>query len=158
MVEWHPITAEALASRVKQGLARMSERERSLWEAIRIEPEKWKQDPYGNNGDGFWVLAVIGRSVIWYNDIEDGFNRSCYSTYGRIDDYWCNQDELEVTVREEIDLGCLRVLGLRVSGFDRGAIHGKISGVRDVVLGRAIAVGRSSRPARPQNSRRAQLQ
>jgi hypothetical protein len=99
MIEWQPITKKALAERVAQGVARMSGQERNLWDAIRIEPEKWKQEPYGNNGRGFWAVAVIGRSVIWYNDIEDGFNRSCYSRHGQIDDYWCNQDELEVTVR-----------------------------------------------------------
>ena len=70
-----------------------------LWEAIRIEPEKWQQDPYGNQGAGFWVVALVGRTVIWYNDIEDGFNRSRYSSYGTIDDYWCNQDELELAVQ-----------------------------------------------------------
>jgi hypothetical protein len=41
----------------------------------------------------------LGRSAVWYNDIEEGFNRSRYSAYGTIDDYWCNQDELEVTLR-----------------------------------------------------------
>jgi len=38
-------------------------------------------------------------TVNWYNDIEEGFNRSGYSTYGTIDDYWCNQDELELTAQ-----------------------------------------------------------
>jgi len=44
-------------------------------------------------------VGIIGRSVIWYNDIEDGFNISKYATYGRIDEYWCNQDELLITVK-----------------------------------------------------------
>ena len=45
------------------------------------------------------MVAIIGTTVIWYNDIEEGFNRSRYSTYGTIDDYWCSQDELELTVQ-----------------------------------------------------------
>ena len=69
-----------------------------LWEAIRIDPEKWQQHPYGDTGNGFWAVALIGRTVIWYNDIEEGFNRSRYATYGQIEDYWCNQDELELTI------------------------------------------------------------
>lgn len=77
----------------------MSPAERRLWEAIRIEPQKWQQHPYGDQGAGFWVVALAGRTVIWYNDIEEGFNRSRYSTYGTIGDYWCNHDELEVTLR-----------------------------------------------------------
>ncbi len=77
----------------------MSPAELRLWEAIRVKSEKWRQEPYGKAGGGFWVVALIGRTVIWYNDIEDGFNRSSYTKYGKIDDYWCNQDELELTVR-----------------------------------------------------------
>jgi hypothetical protein len=97
-VQWQPITEKALRKRVAQGVARMDARARRLWEAIRIEPEKWPLPPYGDAGHGFWVVALIGRSVVWYNDVEEGFNRSHYTTYGQIDDYWCNQDELEVTI------------------------------------------------------------
>jgi hypothetical protein len=70
----------------------------------RITPEKWQQDPYGKEGGGFWVVALIGTTVVWYNDIEEGFNRSCYSRYGFIDDYWCNQDELEWAIQALLKL------------------------------------------------------
>jgi hypothetical protein len=98
MPEWKPVSEEALRGRVAQGEARMSRSQLRLWEAIRIDPEKWQQHPYGDTGKGFWVVALIGRTVIWYNDIEEGFNRSHYSAYGQIEDYWCNQDELELTI------------------------------------------------------------
>jgi hypothetical protein len=99
MVEWTPISELALRDRVAQGEARMSPSQLRLWQAVRIEPEKWQQHPYGEAGGGFWVVAIVGRTVIWYNDIEEGFNRSGYSAYGTIADYWCNQDELELTVQ-----------------------------------------------------------
>ena len=99
MIEWLPIPADTLRDRIRQGERRMSSAQLQLWEAIRIEPEKWFQHPFGDNGNGFWAVGLIGRTVIWYNDIEDGFNRSRYSTYGTIDDYWCNQDELETTLQ-----------------------------------------------------------
>ena|ERR1700682_3499399 len=98
MVDWEPIAEPALVKRINQGYARMTQSHQSLWNAIRINPEKWQQHPYGDLGGGFWAMGVIGRSVIWYNDREDGFNRSVYSAYGVIDDYWCNHDELEVTI------------------------------------------------------------
>ncbi|TPN86666.1 hypothetical protein FJ987_06415 [Mesorhizobium sp. CU2] len=72
----------------------ISAAERRLWEHISILPEKWKQEPYGTQGGGFWIVGLIGRNVIWYNDIEDGFNLSRYTTYGEIGEYWCNQDSL----------------------------------------------------------------
>ena len=102
-VEWAPIAESALHSRVAQGVARMSPELLGLWQAIRITPEKWEQQPYGEPGGGFWVVALIGKTVIWYNDLEEGFNRSRYSSYGTIEDYWCNQDELELTVQWLMD-------------------------------------------------------
>ena len=65
-----------------------------FWESIKIDPVKWDLHPWGDEGGGFWVVAIMGNTVLWYNDIEDGFNRSKYSTFGLIDEYWCNQDEL----------------------------------------------------------------
>ena len=103
MLDWKPITETALRARVAQGEARMSQAQQRLWEAVRIEPEKWQQHPYGDQGEGFWVVALVGMTVIWYNDLEEGFNRSRYSTYGTIGDYWCNQDELELTVQWLMD-------------------------------------------------------
>ena len=55
-----------------------------LWEVIRFTPEKGSQHPFGDLGGGFWVVAILGGMVIWFNDIEDGFNRSNYKTYGTI--------------------------------------------------------------------------
>src|SRR6267154_6073203 len=99
MIEWEPISKTALEARIAQGRKRMSPAQLHLWDAVRIDPEKWQQHPYGDNGEGFWVVAIVGRTVLWYNDIEEGFNRSTYSAYGTIDDYLCNQDELEVAVQ-----------------------------------------------------------
>jgi hypothetical protein len=99
MIDWESISAPALLDRIGQGYARMPHTHQRLWDSIRIDPEKWEQHPYGDAGGGFWVVALIGRTVIWYNDIEDGFNRSLYSRYGVIDDYWCNQDELDIAIQ-----------------------------------------------------------
>src|SRR5574340_1357150 len=98
MVDWEPISESALVARIEQGRARMNEAHRRLWDAISIKNESWQQHPYGDAGGGFWAVGLIGRIVVWYNDIEDGFNRSVYSTYGVIDDYWRNDDELDVTI------------------------------------------------------------
>lgn len=102
-VEWEPIAESALRARMAQGQARMSMAQLRLWEAIRIEPQKWQQQPYGDSGGGFWAVGLIGQTVIWYNDLEDGFNRSRYLNHGTTEDYWCNQDELELTVQYLMD-------------------------------------------------------
>jgi hypothetical protein len=109
MIEWQPISEADLRARIRQGEARMTPAQRRIWDAIRIEPEKWRQHPYGDAGKGFWAVGLIGTSVLWYNDIEDGFNRSKYATYGTIQDYWRNSDELETTIE------------FLINSLDRGA-------------------------------------
>ena len=62
-------------------------------------PEKWQISPWGDHNDGFWVIGIIGQTVLWYNDIEEGFNSSSYSKYGTIKEYWCNDDDLAMSIR-----------------------------------------------------------
>ncbi|MGR9053818.1 MAG: hypothetical protein ACU84J_14325 [Gammaproteobacteria bacterium] len=102
-MEWQPITETEIWDEINSAWERMSLSQRRLWETIRIVPEKWKLDPWGNQGDGFWVVGLIGNSVVWYNDIENGFNKSTFSHYGEINEYWCNQDELEWTIQHIIN-------------------------------------------------------
>ena len=71
---------------------------------IKINPEKWTEPDYGSEGGGFWVVGICGKKVIWFNDIEDGFNISDYNEYGKIEGYYCNQDELRWTVTHLFDL------------------------------------------------------
>jgi hypothetical protein len=73
----------------------MGPRVLAFWERIRVRPVKWALPPWGDEGDGFWVVAVAGQECVWYNDIEEGFNVSRFETFGRIADYWCNQSELQ---------------------------------------------------------------
>ena len=71
---------------------------RRFWKAIQLDPRKWQQHPWGDEGGGFWVVGVLGQRVLWYNDIEDGFNVSEYSEFGTIDHYGANQSELQNVV------------------------------------------------------------
>jgi hypothetical protein len=45
MVDWEPISELALLARISQGYARMIQPHQRLWDAIRINPEKWQQHP-----------------------------------------------------------------------------------------------------------------
>jgi hypothetical protein len=93
---WEPITKAELAAVIARDLAAASEEQRADYARTAITPEKWQQSPWGEQGGGFWAVAVYGTNVLWYNDIEEGFNVSRFVTRGRIpdDEYWCQQDEL----------------------------------------------------------------
>jgi hypothetical protein len=95
---WQPISNDDLQREIDHGVAQMTPEQLNLWNAIQVPPLKWALHPWGDLGGGFWVVAILGQTVVWYNDIEDGFNRSAYSSAGTIDEYWCNQDELQWTI------------------------------------------------------------
>ena len=103
---WSPITLGELSDLVTTSLAVMQARDRRLWDLVRVPPVKWCQHPWGDLGGGFWVVGLIGRQVLWYNDIEDGFNVSRYDEVGTITEYWSNQDELHhviIRLNQQID-------------------------------------------------------
>ncbi len=85
------ITKEEIWDELNTSIARMDVRPARLWDAIQIRPEKWQQEPWGRPGAGFWVVALIGSTVIWHNDIEGGVDLSRYDRYGVIKDYGCDQ-------------------------------------------------------------------
>lgn len=102
-MSWEPISESKIWDLINDSVERMNLEQKRLWEVVQIVPEKWNQNPWGNKGDGFWVVGIIGKSVIWYNDIERGFNRSTYTKFGEIDNYWSNQDKLEWTIQHVIN-------------------------------------------------------
>ena len=102
-MQWKPTSESEIWDQINDSWNRMSLPQRRLWEKIKTNPEKWELDPWGKKGGGFWVVAIYGNTVIWYNDIEEGFNRSTYNAYGRISEYWCNQDNLEWTLQHVLD-------------------------------------------------------
>ena len=98
-MEWMPLGEAELLRLIADALAIMEPPARSLWNLICVRPVKWALHPWGDMGGGFWVVGIIGQQVIWYNDIEDGFNMSRYDAPGEIAEYWCNQDELNHTIQ-----------------------------------------------------------
>lgn len=103
-MDWQPISEANLWQQIIEAENRMTIPQAKLWEVIKIDPVKWQETTYGKLGGGFWAVAVIGNLVVYYNDIEDGFNISHYQQYGVIADYWCNQDNLEWSVQNILDM------------------------------------------------------
>ena len=96
IVTWAPISRNDLDALVARDLAECPPDEAAFFSSIAAEPVKWSQSPFGDEGGGFWVIGIWEDNVLWYNDIEEGFNISCFETPGTIpaSEYWCNQDTL----------------------------------------------------------------
>lgn len=95
---WTPFSEDELMTLIAEAVSVMEPQPRRLWDVIRVPPVKWALHPWGDCGGGFWIVGILGTQVVWYNDIEHGFNISRYDAPGLIADYWCNQDELQHTM------------------------------------------------------------
>ncbi len=98
MTEWRPISESELYDQIQKTETDLNGELLNFWQLIKIDPVKWTEKEYGDEGNGFWVVAICGTKVIWFNDVEEGFNISDYRTYGQIEGYYCNQDELNWAV------------------------------------------------------------
>lgn len=97
---WTPIEFDEILNLIKQGISKMTLEQQELWNQISMNPIKWIEQDYGKEGNGFWVVACTKNKVVWFNDIEDGFNISNYSIKGKIDEYGAEQDELQWTIQK----------------------------------------------------------
>jgi hypothetical protein len=97
-VDWKPVDRATLDTWIADALARRDDAVRAAWAQIRIEPAKWQCSPMGDLGGGFWAVAIDGDEVLWFNDIEGGFNRSPFARRGVIAEYACNQDDFDVVL------------------------------------------------------------
>lgn len=97
-MQWTPISLAELLLEIKKGEDKMSPLLYAYWQQIKISPIKWQEFSYGLEGNGFWIVAKNNNGVIYYNDIEEGFNYSTFEQEGIIDNYSSEQDELQHTL------------------------------------------------------------
>ena len=96
-MDWKPISLEGLQTLINRELVACSDELRTFFADAAFPPAKWRQSPWDDDGGGFWAVATHSDLVLWYNDIEDGFNVSRFAQWGEIpfDEYWCNHDPLQ---------------------------------------------------------------
>ena len=61
---WKPLAEDKLTDMIEDAELFMSPGCRNLWDNIKINPQKWTQSPWGNDGGGFWVVAVLHVQAI----------------------------------------------------------------------------------------------
>jgi hypothetical protein len=107
---WIPVSKETIEKNIEwcNDILSLKPGCSKFWDYIKIQPEKWAEKTMGELGGGFWVVGIIGKSVIYYNDIEEGFNLSSFTNYGEIDNYYPNQMELYEMI-ESLYVGITRL-------------------------------------------------
>ncbi len=76
---------------IAESIVKLNDDLQTIWDDIKVSPVKWLEATHKD----FWVVAITGNEVIWYNDIEKGFNISTYKTEGEILDYWTEDTKLD---------------------------------------------------------------
>ncbi|RUX46373.1 hypothetical protein EOA33_21405 [Mesorhizobium sp. M4A.F.Ca.ET.050.02.1.1] len=93
----------ALWDLINAGRERMNIAQRRLWDVFGIDPELWTHRSPAGDDRRVWVVALIGRSVISYNEFEYGFDRSHFVRYGEIAELGWGHDDLEVAVQHVLN-------------------------------------------------------
>ena len=83
-MDWQPISEARIWEEINSGVAVMNPQQERMWDCVKILPTKWGEPWCGAARDGVWAVAVLGQTVVWYDDIEEGFVLSPYEHYGTV--------------------------------------------------------------------------
>lgn len=97
-----PATIEGVKEIVAGDLKDCDAEQLAAFDKYRVEPFSASIVRYGQT-EGVLVVARNGDQVIYYEDVEDGFNVSPISPDGRVLEHWCNQDELRFALNAWIE-------------------------------------------------------
>lgn len=89
------IEIELLKDLILKSQSLMDDDMSSSWDEFKVEPQKWKESSNDSGYDFFWVVAILGNEVIWFNDITNGFNISNFTEVGHIDEFWSETTDLQ---------------------------------------------------------------
>ena len=93
MTEWTPISNEALVSLVSEQLRSCSPQHRATFSRYRVPFYKVPIHRLGS-AEEVYVVAETPKGLIYYEDVEEGFELGRLGTDGAIHSQGCNQYEL----------------------------------------------------------------
>jgi hypothetical protein len=100
-MEWQPATVEEVMKIVRDDLAECDEEQLVAFKRYAVEPYVAPILRY--EMENAIVVARRGDEVIYWEDVEEGFNLSPVAPDGRILEHWCNQDELRFALNAWIE-------------------------------------------------------
>ena len=101
MNAWTPATVDAVREIVEQDLSRCDAVQREVFARYAVAPYAAPIRRYGKM-ETVVVVARQANEVIYWEDVEEGFNVSPVAPDGRVLNHWCNQDELGVALNRWI--------------------------------------------------------
>jgi len=101
-MEREPASIEEVKKIIQEDLTECDDQQLAAFRQHSVEPYR---TPIVRNGnlESVVVVARRGDEVIYWEDVEEGFNLSPEAGDGRILEHWCNQDELRYVLNAWID-------------------------------------------------------
>lgn len=91
--DWKPATIAEVKQILKKDLATCNAEQKAIFDRYSVEPYAAPIVRYGQP-ESVIVVARRNDEVIYWEDVEDGFNVSPIDKNGTILEHWCNQDQL----------------------------------------------------------------
>jgi len=104
MNEWSPISESELKELIQAQLLECSADQKVVFEKYRVPLQKAQIVRSGNVEEVF-VVAKKGSEVMYFEDVEEGFNFSPISERGEILKPGWNQDELKYALLHWLSIG-----------------------------------------------------
>jgi hypothetical protein len=101
-MEWQPATVEAVKQIIEGDLKACDSRQVAVFEKYSVEPYCAPILRYGKM-ESVVVVAQRRDEVIYWEDVEEGFNCSAVGPDGRVLEHLCNQDELRLALNKWIE-------------------------------------------------------
>ena len=102
MGDWQPATIEQVNEVVARDVKDCDAEQLAAFAKYRVEPFSVPIVRRGQT-ESVVVVARNGDQVIYWEDVEEGFNVSPISPDGRVLEHWCNQDELRFALNAWIE-------------------------------------------------------
>ena len=102
LLEWRPATIDEVMKIVRLDLVECDSQQIATFEQYSIQPFYAPILRYGEL-ERVVVVARKLNEVVYWEDVEEGFNLSPIGTDGQILEHWCNQDELGIALNNWIE-------------------------------------------------------
>lgn len=100
-MEWKPATIDEVKDILKADLKKCNPQQIAIFRQYSVEPYLAPIVRYGK-AENVVVVAQKSDEVIYWEDVEEGFNISPAGPRGRVLEHWCNQDDLGVALNRFI--------------------------------------------------------
>lgn len=90
---WQPISLAALQELVAKELQRCSQKQKEAFARFRVPFYQVPIHRFGNH-ESVWVVAKLPSGLLYYEDVEEGFELGVLDEDGELQDHGCNQYDL----------------------------------------------------------------